>query len=105
MTQPAVAPICYMCEYYVSGMDPTNPTNRPVCRAFPDGIPEEIMKGGHDHRQPLFDENILFKLSKEYTAEDLKAWEQETLEVEKQDLLSRVDEMEAGDEEPGEMVG
>lgn len=100
MTVPAIPPLCYMCEYYVPGMDPENRMNRPVCRAFPDGIPDEIMNGGYDHRQPLFDENILFKLSKNYTAEDLKEWERAALDLEKQDLLSRVDEMEADDEAP-----
>ena len=86
--------MCYICEYYIPGMDPSNRMNRPVCRAFSDGIPDEIMHGGYDHRQSRFDENVLFKLSKNHTAEDLRSWERETLDFERAEFLSMWDQME-----------
>lgn len=33
-----------------------------TCEAFPDGIPEEILVGLHDHTKPFGDEELLFVL-------------------------------------------
>lgn len=51
------APICMYCENY----DPNAP--RLVCKAFPDGIPEDIIFSKVDHHNPVAGDNgIVFKL-------------------------------------------
>lgn len=93
---PKKPSICHMCEYYVSGMD--NPRGKPVCRAFPEGIPDEVLFGGYDHRRPLWDESITFRLSKEFTAEDLKQWERDMIEIERQEMIGTALQMENGEQ-------
>lgn len=44
--------ICTMCEHYGVGAAEEDPTLR-TCAAFPDGIPDEIIRLGFDHRQPF----------------------------------------------------
>ena len=84
MSIPAVPPICLMCERFKSGFG--HPEGMPTCAAFPDGIPDEIFYGGFDHRQPLRNESVLFKL-KEGREEDLEEWDALRLELAKADLL------------------
>lgn len=44
---------CYTCRHYSGSQS---------CRAFPGGIPEEIMSGRHDHRTPYDgDHDILWE--------------------------------------------
>lgn len=40
--------ICFACRRRQMG-----PADKPVCSAFPDGIPDQIWKGGYDHRNPF----------------------------------------------------
>lgn len=51
------------CKYFIgikNGGDET--TERPVCEAFPDGIPDEIAYGNNPHTQPFPGDNgIQFK--------------------------------------------
>ena len=49
------APQCHSCEHYIVG------TVR--CVAFPDGIPDPIISGDVDHKDPYpTDNGIMFKL-------------------------------------------
>ena len=89
---PSGPPICSLCHYYEPGTDPDNELNKPRCKAFPEGIPDEIFKGGFDHREPLGEEAITFRLAEGKTEQDLEAWEQETLEIRKSQMLSAVDD-------------
>ena len=45
-------PVCMICRHYynweVGGMN---------CKAFPDGIPDEILEGGDPHSKPLKDQD------------------------------------------------
>lgn len=65
------APICFerYCKHYtgVSQPDGTEMTERYVCEAFPEGIPEEILDGSNDHSEPLTGQgnNIVFEKTEE----------------------------------------
>lgn len=39
--------LCFACQRFQPSLD------GPRCTAFPDGIPEPIIKGGFDHRNPF----------------------------------------------------
>lgn len=39
-------PICFLCKHYNGGA-------RYTCKAFPKGIPEEILFGKSEHEKPL----------------------------------------------------
>ena len=53
MTQ-APTPICYRCQYFKV---PPLKTKGLTCRAFPDGIPEDIILTGTSHIDPLPGDN------------------------------------------------
>lgn len=40
----SVLPICVGCKHLVGGVR---------CKAYPGGIPREILRGNHDHREPF----------------------------------------------------
>ena len=42
-----IAPLCESCRRFDMQGDGYS------CEAFPDGIPEEIVMGEHDHREPF----------------------------------------------------
>lgn len=47
--------LCNLCKHYLGDL---------VCTAFPEGIPEEILKGENDHSKPLpqqFNDNVFEK--------------------------------------------
>tara|TARA_R100001530_G_scaffold91763_2_gene63795 strand:+ start:273 stop:497 length:225 start_codon:yes stop_codon:yes gene_type:complete len=48
-------PKCMYCKHF-NILD-----NKLSCKAFPDGIPEEIVEGKHNHRKPFKNETILFE--------------------------------------------
>lgn len=43
---PVYSPVCTFCKNYISGREIRK------CRAFPDGIPDEIWTGENDHTKP-----------------------------------------------------
>jgi hypothetical protein len=63
-----LAPNCYKrsCVHFLGVADPNAPDDddrqRPRCRAFPDGIPEEIAYGDNEHLEPVEgDHGITFR--------------------------------------------
>lgn len=95
MASPTHRPICMLCEHFVSGLD--NPRMKPTCIAFPEGIPDKIFKGGFDHREALSNETITFKRRKGVSEEDVKEWEQQSLQQEKDDLLATIEQFRANE--------
>ena len=87
-----------MCAYFVGGMEPENERGIPVCRAFPEGIPDEIMAGGFDHRQALGNETVLFKLADDEDPARLEAWERAQVENEHNKVLQLIEQTESDDE-------
>jgi len=85
--RPRFPSLCYLCEHFVPGIDPTNDRDRPVCKAFPESIPSKILDGGFDHRQPLGNESVTFKLSAEFSQTDVEEWEQDVLDIMKTEML------------------
>ena len=53
--------ICIICKNYSKN------TFKPICKAFPDGIPEDILTGKFNHtkKHPEQKNNILFEPIKE----------------------------------------
>lgn len=43
-------PHCLFCKHFEKG-------GAPSCDAFPDGIPERILRNKHDHRKPYPNDN------------------------------------------------
>ena len=55
-----VSSLCDLCAHQ---------GNNETCKAFPDGIPEEILSGDHDHHEPYPGDNgIQFKPTEEQPA-------------------------------------
>ncbi len=52
-----VTPICFEreCKHYSGILQPKNNElmEIPICKAFPKGIPEEILNGSNNHSAPL----------------------------------------------------
>ena len=42
-----VGGLCHLCKYWRSGLD--NPRGIQTCKAFPDGIPDQIFSGAEMH--------------------------------------------------------
>ncbi len=90
--RPNAPALCFLCHYYEPGTNPDNDLNVPRCKAFPEGIPSEIINGGFDHREPLGDEAITFRLAEGKTEDDVAQWESEVLEIQKAEMLTQVDD-------------
>lgn len=55
MTTPALTNQCNVCLHWIKGQMLVN--RQPVCLAFPDGIPLDILEERHDHREPYPGDN------------------------------------------------
>jgi hypothetical protein len=93
--RPMHPSICFLCNLFVPGVDPDNWRGKPICRAFPDGIPSEILDGGFDHRQPFGDETITFKPAEGVTEDEIDEWRRIVLEVQKMELLALIDRLDS----------
>mgnify|MGYP001075943623 CR=1 FL=1 len=54
--------MCVFCKH--TDFEKWGNMNRPNCLAYPDGIPDLILQGYHDHRYPYYeDQNIQFEIA------------------------------------------
>ena len=52
----------YSCIFCVNWIGKVPDINKPTCKAYPEGIPEEILTGEVDHRTPYKgDHGIMFE--------------------------------------------
>lgn len=70
MTQ-TFPPICSLCKLYEGGLNARGVTQ---CRAFPDGIPVEILEGLADHRTPIRSEKLVFQPLPGVTPKMVEDW-------------------------------
>jgi len=52
--KPTDSLICLSCKYY---LEVDEKTRKPICVAFLDGIPDEIINGENEHSKPLKDQD------------------------------------------------
>ncbi|MDE0699768.1 MAG: hypothetical protein OXH61_03475 [Acidimicrobiaceae bacterium] len=74
MTTYAHPFLCLVCRHVLddgSGI----PTSITICKAFPDGIPGEILDNTADHRQPFpGDRGIQFEPDRDMTDAEIARW-------------------------------
>jgi len=56
--------ICAMCKNYIFNTD-----IKPICKAFPNGIPEDILIGSFNHKTKYLNQknNFIFEKNKKYS--------------------------------------
>lgn len=94
MSLPNRPSICPMCVH----LNLEGPAGRPRCKAFPQGIPDEILHEGFDHREPFMTETVLFELDPAIDPAELQEWEDSVLDMEKQKLLTMLGPLEEDEE-------
>jgi len=72
-----VEPLCHHCKHKRPWWE--GETGTATCPAFPEGIPDDILKGLWDHREPLGDEQTLFEPREGVSDETVADWEKRAL--------------------------
>ena len=88
MTMPPNPPICTLCKHMT-----LPPKGRPKCRAFPRGIPDDILNGG-THDSFIGDEPVVFEPADDVTPEEVDNWREIHLGMQKQAIVSELTEAE-----------
>ncbi len=57
MTQLAKPDPCFGCLHFTGIYAVSDTDHRPICKAFPDGIPDEIAYGDNNHTDPYPGDN------------------------------------------------
>lgn len=99
--KPRHPPICFLCTHLESERTQWSWRARPTCKAFPDGIPDEIWKGGFDHRNTYQSgEWFTFEPAEWVSELDIKSWTRIVLERERHEMLAVIRELHAFENEP-----
>ena len=95
-----IPPLCTLCKYYQPGMGEVD--DQPRCRAFPEGIPEQIWDSTLDHRESISGETPVFEKAEGVEDAQVVAWAKGRIQFAAAEMATQAGlEPEEDDDAPG----